>query len=452
MAWSIAMCTNVYYGFQSLSQFNLPVSLPTTSILGSQTTVGPLPTAPSSNFLSNNKSAASRNSKSGTTNTGLRIDVASSAPTLGPESDVYDPDQPLWNNNLPLPETSGSGLRLPSPSMDDVGALWESGLSDPSNLSSGMGNELQNLSTGDLNMESLAPWGGGRSSTNLGSMRKTLGNGVKKEADSIASSVASIDKTVNVTDFDGGHKLGKTSQRAQKSLFVCGIPQSNNRREALISHFHKFGQIIDIRIPLNSDIAFVQFSKREEAEAALKSPDAVMGNRFIRLFWANRDNIPDGVVMAQSSPASNKLQAFIRDKGEDKDSSASQNTSTGAQKTPIIGMQKAHIETLKEELQKKQDSLKQKRDESSKAQGKMENIESLREELRKKQESLKQKRDEFMRQLQKLQKQVSSLQDRINNLDSCTKLIFIWMKMYKKSPFFVESLHFCISSEVRFLS
>ncbi|GFS35455.1 zinc finger (CCCH-type) family protein [Actinidia rufa] len=41
---------------------------------------------------------------------------------------------------------------------------------------------------------------------------------------------------------------------------------------------------------------FVQFSKREEAEAALKAPDAVMGNGFIKLWWANWDNIPvDGM-------------------------------------------------------------------------------------------------------------------------------------------------------------
>lgn len=43
---------------------------------------------------------------------------------------------------------------------------------------------------------------------------------------------------------------------------------------------------------MNSEQAFVQFSKREEAEAALRAPDAVMGNRFINLWWANRDCIP----------------------------------------------------------------------------------------------------------------------------------------------------------------
>lgn len=37
--------------------------------------------------------------------------------------------------------------------------------------------------------------------------------------------------------------------------------------------------------------AFVQFSDFNEAQAALKSPEAVLGNRFIKVFWANRQNI-----------------------------------------------------------------------------------------------------------------------------------------------------------------
>ena len=52
---------------------------------------------------------------------------------------------------------------------------------------------------------------------------------------------------------------------------------------------------------MNSERAFVQFFKREEAEAALKAPDAVMGNQFIKLWWATRDNIPlDGMGRGNS--------------------------------------------------------------------------------------------------------------------------------------------------------
>ncbi|EEC77196.1 hypothetical protein OsI_15701 [Oryza sativa Indica Group] len=103
---------------------------------------------------------------------------------------------------------------------------------------------------------------------------------------------------------DVGRQSNRASHKASRTLYVNGIPLESNRWEALLSHFQKFGQVIDIYIPSNSEKAFVQFSKREEAEAALKAPDAVMGNRFIKLWWANRDRIPDeveGRIPAKSS-------------------------------------------------------------------------------------------------------------------------------------------------------
>lgn len=52
------------------------------------------------------------------------------------------------------------------------------------------------------------------------------------------------------------------------------------------------GEVINIYIPMNSERAFVQFSNREEAEASLRARDVVMGNRFIKLWCANRDCFP----------------------------------------------------------------------------------------------------------------------------------------------------------------
>ncbi|KAI5341208.1 hypothetical protein L3X38_020482 [Prunus dulcis] len=101
------------------------------------------------------------------------------------------------------------------------------------------------------------------------------------------------------THFDPTRNIRKPSQKALRTLFVNGIPQKSNKREALLSHFQKFGEVIDIYIPLNSERAFVQFSRRKEAETALKAPDAVMGNRFIKLWWANRDSIPDVILPSQ---------------------------------------------------------------------------------------------------------------------------------------------------------
>lgn len=399
------------------------MSLPNTSILGAQATVGPLP--PASNFLANSKSTPSKTSKSGATNNGSGVDGAMSAPVPGVEADVYDPDQPLWNSDRP--ETSGSCLGLPSPSTEDVGTLWEAGSSDHHNyiLSASTSNDQRSLSAGDHPSEAAAPsvWGRVRSGSNFESTKRTanaitssvyIGNGMKKEVEeSVTNSLSTsgqgihtvsggtVPKTAKLTDADTGRKLGKASQKAQRTLFVNGIPQKNNRREALVSHFQKFGEIIDIYIPVNSEKAFVQFSKREEAEAALKSPDAVMGNRFIRLWWANRDNIPDGEIKGRTTPVAVQstatpiqLQSFVRDRGESKTS-----ISPKAFSVPQVGgsaptsvLQKASTVGGPKAIPP--------------VQSKMENLESLKEELRKKQESLKQKRDDFKRQLEKLQKQV----------------------------------------------
>ena len=70
----------------------------------------------------------------------------------------------------------------------------------------------------------------------------------------------------------------------------------------------------------------MQFSKREEAEAALKAPDAVMGNRFIKLWWANRDSIRkdsttsgNGVIVTPrgQAPAFVPSHPVVTDRGKD---------------------------------------------------------------------------------------------------------------------------------------
>jgi len=77
-------------------------------------------------------------------------------------------------------------------------------------------------------------------------------------------------------------------------VFVSGIPQdSQGVQGGLIQHFSKFGAVVDIKVNLDKGRAFVQFNSREHAEAALAAADAVLGNRFIRLHWANFDLQPD---------------------------------------------------------------------------------------------------------------------------------------------------------------
>ncbi|KAL8210938.1 hypothetical protein R6Q57_005375 [Mikania cordata] len=161
----------------------------------------------------------------------------------------------------------------------------------------------------------------------------------------------------------------KPSQKAQCTLSVNAIPLQQNKRETLLSHFNKFGEVIDIRIPLNSERAFIQFSRREEAEAALMAPDAVMGNRFIKLWWAYRDNIlVNGTVSGYTKPPAVPRGTPVASASHsDAISPASENPK------PVIKTPKPPPPSQK----------------------KLENLKVLKEELRKKQEMLDQKRNDF---------------------------------------------------------
>ncbi|XP_058091921.1 zinc finger CCCH domain-containing protein 27 [Magnolia sinica] len=411
---------------QSLSQFNLPVSIPSAHLLGMQGGPGPLPpvTAPSS-LLTNNKSLHGKSSKPGMADDGLGLNGVLSGSGAAGEADLYDPDQPLWNNDCP--ETSERLLRLPSPKIHDTEPLWDDD-SDRHNFKFAEGNDSEHTgrsltaAVGSQGATSSV-WGRiGNSGNRLEMTGKTdssisamthLGNEKKEDQEETLNGTrgtAHQGKRTIMTELaptqrsraDSGRNAGRQPQKALRTLFVNGIPLKNNKREALLSHFQKFGEVIDIYIPLNSERAFVQFSKREDAEAALKAPDAVMGNRFIKLWWANRDSIPDegessGNVV--SAPARSAVAATVpsqptSDRGKENiPSAAPKPVSMPGPDVPVavavpprtVG---ANGPKAAPPLQKK-----------------LESLELLKEELRLKQEMLDQKRNDFRRQLDKLEKQ-----------------------------------------------
>ncbi|KAE8700051.1 Pentatricopeptide repeat (PPR) superfamily protein [Hibiscus syriacus] len=259
----------------SLSQFSLPVAVPTAKLLPTPSGLGTI--------LSGTNGAGST-SVSG--------------------ADLYDPDQPLWNSNGLEPSGALSGLR--SPKTDETESLQN--------------DDISGCHHGRLRDAVMGRTGISR--TRLDTKHKIdlssldcLENEIKEEQQAYPSFQGTSSQVKrNISENDGSKIMDsslksqtdslrnsrKPTQKAQCTLFVNGIPQKSNKRGALLSHFCKFGEVIDIYIPLNSQRAFVQFSRREEAEAALKAPDAVMGNRFIKLWWANRDNIPEGGINSGS--------------------------------------------------------------------------------------------------------------------------------------------------------
>ncbi|KAJ9562937.1 hypothetical protein OSB04_008097 [Centaurea solstitialis] len=387
---------------QSLSQFNLPVSLATANLSIAPVGIGPSPsTSVVTNTLSNIRNSHGKNIKSEPVNNGL--DASGAFTDSAAAADFYDPDQPLWGNDS-HPSTGPQSISQPDDGKND--SLLDPGLSGDHRvgLSDGSDNELA-LSTGGTAVGSL--------STN--SLRGRINNTKKrtemgdKASPSNFMQTGSPNSTQKLNNSDpslkmqsgNGRMIRRPSQKAQRTLFVNGVPQQNNRRESLLSHFRKFGEVIHIYIPVNSERAFVQFSKREEAEAALVAPDAVMGNRFIKLWWANRDNIPEVETSGGhnvSLPPHGPMVSSVNKRKDDPRSallngvSASVPVSVSDQPKPVV----ASSAKAPPPLQKK-----------------MESLEVLKEELRKKQEMLDQKRNDFRRKLDKLEKQATGLKGEV---------------------------------------
>ncbi|XP_047097744.1 RNA-binding protein 26 isoform X1 [Schistocerca piceifrons] len=73
------------------------------------------------------------------------------------------------------------------------------------------------------------------------------------------------------------------------SLELKKVPRPLNNITHLNNHFSKFGKIVNIQVSYEGDpeAAIVTFSSHAEAYAAYRSTEAVLNNRFIKVFWHN---------------------------------------------------------------------------------------------------------------------------------------------------------------------
>ncbi|XP_039005472.1 zinc finger CCCH domain-containing protein 41-like [Hibiscus syriacus] len=383
---------------QSLSQFSLPVAVPTAKLLPTPSGLGTILSGIPPTTSMNSKDLHSKNCIPGMTEDALGTNGAGSTSVSG--ADLYDPDQPLWNSNGLEPSGALSGLR--SPKTDETESLQN--------------DDISGCHHGRLRDAVMGRTGISR--TRLDTKHKIdlssldcLENEIKEEQQAYPSFQGTSSQVKrNISENDGSKIMDsslksqtdslrnsrKPTQKAQCTLFVNGIPQKSNKRGALLSHFCKFGEVIDIYIPLNSQRAFVQFSRREEAEAALKAPDAVMGNRFIKLWWANRDNIPEGGINSGSGTSVTSHGQPTANRGKDNLQHVTQksNISHGVDVPSLNSSKPLSMNgPMLPPLQKK-----------------LETLEQMKEELRKKHEMLEQKRNDFRRQLDKLEKQSSGVE------------------------------------------
>jgi RNA-binding protein 26 len=220
------------------------------------------------------------------------------------EDEAYDPDTPLWDEGGGGERILGHGRRLADAS-GDMGL--QGGDSDAVPLAN-----TEAGPSGRPNLPLFAP--GGYLNPQRQGFRGAWGAGQEgrfpggvPEFEDIRSEVGENEKTLGGRgrgfyrgpDRQGGRGSGQKGGRgrgrgppgeqpqADKTLFVTGIPAEQNTVGNLLKHFKKYGHVV-IR-PFGGDKAHVLFESHGEAEKALQSPDAVMGNRFIRLYWAKEE-------------------------------------------------------------------------------------------------------------------------------------------------------------------
>ncbi|XP_072760590.1 RNA-binding protein 26 isoform X2 [Anoplolepis gracilipes] len=89
-----------------------------------------------------------------------------------------------------------------------------------------------------------------------------------------------------------GPKQRVVHNPANCSLELKKVPRTLNNITQLNNHFCKFGKIVNIQVNFGGDpeAALVTFMMPSEAKAAYRSTEAVLNNRFIKVFWHNNVN------------------------------------------------------------------------------------------------------------------------------------------------------------------
>lgn len=75
--------------------------------------------------------------------------------------------------------------------------------------------------------------------------------------------------------------------RNDGKLCITQIPADSCTVERVRAYFQKFGHILSVGVSPHTASALIEFATADEAQAALGSPEAPFGNRFVRTFWYN---------------------------------------------------------------------------------------------------------------------------------------------------------------------
>lgn len=95
------------------------------------------------------------------------------------------------------------------------------------------------------------------------------------------------------------------------TVYIANIPEELCVIDCMNEHFKRFGRIVNMHVRPNHRNAFIQFSSRAEAVAALDAPDPVLNTPAITVKWANsqKGGQPRG---GPGAPPPNRGQASPR--------------------------------------------------------------------------------------------------------------------------------------------
>ncbi|XP_037544195.1 RNA-binding protein 27 [Nematolebias whitei] len=95
----------------------------------------------------------------------------------------------------------------------------------------------------------------------------------------------------------------KRNYYVNTKLEVRKIPRELNNITKLNEHFSKFGNIVNIQVVFGGDpeSALIQYTKNDEARRAISSIEAVLNNRFIRVYWHREPDTNTAGPQEQSS-------------------------------------------------------------------------------------------------------------------------------------------------------
>ncbi|XP_060586369.1 RNA-binding protein 26-like isoform X2 [Ruditapes philippinarum] len=96
------------------------------------------------------------------------------------------------------------------------------------------------------------------------------------------------------------------------TLEVRKIPQEFNNIAKINEHFGKFGSLTNIQVKFEGDpeAALVSFSSNQEALSCYKCPEPVFNNRFIKLFWHQKNK---DTTNQDASPVSTTTQGVAQE-------------------------------------------------------------------------------------------------------------------------------------------